>query len=48
MNSFFTENYDHENLPINPTINNEIVSSNDTQQRKSVSSHFRSASKDQM
>jgi hypothetical protein len=48
MNSFFTENYDHENVTINPTINDEIVSSNGIKRRKSVSARFRSNSKDTM
>jgi hypothetical protein len=48
MNSFFTENYDHENVTTNTTINDEIVSSNELKRRKSVSARFRSVSKDTM
>jgi len=46
MNSFFTENYDHENVTTSTTINDEIVSSNQIKRRKSVSARFRSVSKD--
>lgn len=46
MNLFFTENYDHENVTMNSTINNEILSSNEIKRRKSVSARFRSVSKD--
>ncbi|CAF0943275.1 unnamed protein product [Rotaria sordida] len=46
MNSFFTENYDHENVATNTIINNEDISSNEIKQRKSVSARFRSISKD--
>ncbi len=46
MDSFFTENYDHENVTTNTTINDEIVSSNELKRRKSVSARFRCVSKD--
>ncbi|CAF4075090.1 unnamed protein product [Rotaria sp. Silwood2] len=46
MNSFFTENYDHENVTTNTIINNENISSHEIKQRKSVSARFRSVSKD--
>lgn len=46
MDSFFAENYDHENVTINTTINEEILSSKEQKRRKSVSAHFRSISKD--
>ncbi|CAF3449624.1 unnamed protein product [Rotaria sp. Silwood1] len=45
-NSFFTENYDHENVITNAIINNENISSDEIKQRKSVSARFRSVSKD--
>jgi len=46
MNSFFAENYDHENVTTNTIINNGMVSSNEIKRRKSVSARFRSVSKD--
>jgi hypothetical protein len=46
MDSFFAENYDHENATTNTTINDETVSSNELKRRKSVSARFRSVSKD--
>jgi len=46
MDSFFAENYDHENATTNTAINDEIVSSNELKRRKSVSARFRSVSKD--
>jgi hypothetical protein len=46
-NSFFIENYEHENLTINTTIDDEI-STREIQRRKSVSSRFRSVSKEIM
>ncbi len=46
MDTFFAENYDHENVTTNTTINDEIVSSNAVKRRKSVSARFRSVSKD--
>lgn len=46
MNSFFAENYDHENVAINSTVNNENLPSNEIKRRKSVSARFRSVSKD--
>ncbi|CAF1232697.1 unnamed protein product [Rotaria sordida] len=44
-NSFFTENYDHEHSIINTTLDEEI-STRQVQRRKSVSSRFRSVSKE--
>jgi hypothetical protein len=46
MNAFFTENYDHENVTTDATINDETVSSNQIKRRKSVSAKFRSVTKD--
>jgi hypothetical protein len=48
INSFFTENYDHENVKINTNIDNEVLSSNEIQRRKSVSARFRSISREIM
>lgn len=44
-NSFFTENYDHEHSTINTTLDDDI-STRQVQRRKSVSSRFRSVSKE--
>jgi hypothetical protein len=44
-NSFFIENYDHENLTTIPTHEDEITTC-EIQRRKSVSSRFRSVSKE--
>ncbi len=46
INSFFTENYDHENLTTNTAIDEEEISTRQVQRRKSVSSRFRSVSKE--
>ncbi|CAF1482975.1 unnamed protein product [Adineta ricciae] len=46
MNSFFTENYDHENVTGDTLVNEGLVSSCALKRRKSVSSRFRSVSKD--
>ena len=43
--SFFAENYDHEHLTENLTIEDEL-STRPIQRRKSVSSRFRSVSKE--
>jgi hypothetical protein len=47
-NSFFTENYDHENLTTDTTIDDDEISTRQLQRRKSVSSRFRSVSKEIM
>ncbi|CAF1144497.1 unnamed protein product [Adineta steineri] len=44
--SFFKENYDHENLTANTTIDDDEISTRQVQRRKSVSSRFRSVSKE--
>ncbi len=46
INSFFTENYDHENLTTDTAIDEEEISTRQVQRRKSVSSRFRSVSKE--
>jgi hypothetical protein len=49
INSFFIENYDHENLTTNTTIDDDDeISTRQVQRRKSVSSRFRSGSKEMM
>ncbi|CAF2141219.1 unnamed protein product [Rotaria magnacalcarata] len=45
INSFFIENYDHEHSTINATVDDES-STRQVQRRKSVSSRFRSVSKE--
>ena len=45
INSFFTENYEHDNSTASTTIDDE-TSTRELQRRKSVSSRFRSVSKD--
>lgn len=45
INSFFTENYDLEHTTVNTTIDDEN-STRQVQRRKSVSSRFRSVSKE--
>lgn len=44
-NSFFAENYDHENLTTDITLDDEL-GVRQVQRRKSVSSRFRSVSKE--
>ncbi|UJR30309.1 hypothetical protein I4U23_017846 [Adineta vaga] len=46
MNSFFAENYDHENVTNSTLVHDGLVSSNEIKRRKSVSSRFRSVPKD--
>lgn len=48
MNSFFRENYDHENVSTNTDNNDGTIMSNEIKQRKSVSARFRSISRDTM
>ncbi len=45
-NLFFKENYDHENVTINTTIDEQDISICQIQRRKSLSSCFRSVSKE--